>query len=206
MDDISFAARVAIHKRNTSRAIEHLMGMITGVVADAELRDQEILLLRTWLNEHPEALEVFPGSIVARKVQAVLEDGVITEAERTYLLETLTSLAATDFSVTGSASPEVSSLPIEDAVTIDLRDSVVCLTGEFLYGTRAACERLVMATGAMCTDNVSKKVDILVIGTNVSPNWAHTSFGRKIQRAVELQEEGHPIEIISERRLLEAMG
>lgn len=206
MDVSPFAIGAVMHKRKTNRAIEHLMGMITGMVADAELRDSEILLLRTWLTEHPEALEVFPGSIVARKVQAVLEDGVITEDERTHLLETLTGLAATEFSLTGSASPEVASLPIEDAVTIDLADSVVCLTGEFLYGTRAACERLIMATGAMCTDTVSKKVNILAIGTKVSPNWAHTSFGRKIQRAVALQEEGHPIEIISEKRLMEAIG
>lgn len=78
--------------------------------------------------------------------------------------------------------------------------------GEFLYGTRAACERLVLKVGAMCTDNVSKKVDILVVGTRVAPDWAHTSFGRKIQRAVELQTEGHAIEIISERRMMEAIS
>jgi hypothetical protein len=58
----------------------------------------------------------------------------------------------------------------------------------------------------MCADNVSKKVDILVIGTRVAPDWAHTSFGRKIQRAVELQEEGHAIEIISEKRMMEAVS
>lgn len=205
MEVNSYAAEVAMQQRRINRAIEHLMGMITGMVADAELNDREILLLRTWLTEHPEALEVFPGSVVARKVHAVLEDGVITEDERAHLMETLVGLSATEFSLTGSSSPEVASLPIEDAVTVDLPDSVVCLTGEFLFGTRAACERLVLKTGAMCTDTVSKKVDILVVGTKVSPNWAHTSFGRKIQQAVALQEKGHPIEIISEKRLMAAL-
>jgi NAD-dependent DNA ligase len=72
-----------------------------------------------------------------------------------------------------------------------------------LYGTRAACERLVLKLGARCADNVSKKVNILVIGTKVSVDWAHTSFGRKIQQAMELREAGHPMKIISERRWLQ---
>jgi NAD-dependent DNA ligase len=90
-------------------------------------------------------------------------------------------------------------------ITIDFKDNLVCFTGEFLYGTRAACERLVLKVGAMCSDSVSRKIDILVIGTRVSPDWVHTSFGRKIQRAVELQDEGHAIEIISERKMMDVL-
>lgn len=200
------AVRVAIDKHRTNRAIEHLLGLVTGMVADGELNDREIVMLNTWLSSHPEATADFPGNAVARAVRDVMADGVITEAERSHLLATLTSLASTDFSATGSVSPEVANLPIEDCVTIEFRNSMVCFTGEFLYGTRAACERLVLKLGAMCADNVSKRVDILVIGTRVSPDWAHTSFGRKIQRAVELQEEGHAIEIISERRMMEVIA
>jgi hypothetical protein len=40
----------------------------------------------------------------------------------------------------------------------------------------------------------------------VSPHWRQTSYGNKIERAVQLQEEGCAIEIISERRWLEALG
>jgi NAD-dependent DNA ligase len=199
------AAAVCASKHRTNRAIEHLIGIVTGMVADGALNDLEITMLNTWLAAHPEATTDFPGSVISRAVTDTLADGVITEAERTYLLKMLTDLASTDFSATGSVSPETAALPIEDGVTIDLRNSMVCFTGEFLYGTRAACERLVLKAGAMCADNVSKKVDILVIGTRVAPDWAHTTFGRKIQRAVELQEEGHAIEIISEKRMLEAI-
>ena len=200
------AVRIAIDKHQTNRAIEHLLGLVTGMVADGELNDREITMLSTWLASHPEATADFPGTVIARAVRDVLADGVITEIERNHLLTTLTGLASADFSATGSVSPEVTNLPIEDCVTVDFKNSMVCFTGEFLYGTRAACERLVLKVGAMCADNVSKKVDILVIGTRVAPDWAHTSFGRKIQRAVELQEEGHAIEIISERRMMEAIA
>lgn len=202
----SIAAAISAAKHATNRAIEHLMGIVTGMVADGALNDMEIKMLSTWLASHPEATADFPGSVIARAVQDALEDGVITEAERAHLLKMLTGLASTDFSVTGSVNPEVTSLPIEDCVSIDFKNSMVCFTGEFLYGTRAACERLVLKVGAMCADNVSKKVDILVIGTRVAPDWAHTSFGRKIQRAVELQDAGHAIEIISEKRMMEAFN
>jgi NAD-dependent DNA ligase len=103
-------------------------------------------------------------------------------------------------------SAEIAALPIDDIVTVDLQHASVCHTGEFLYGTRAACERATMKAGGTCSDSVSRHVAYLVVGTRVSPNWAHTSFGRKIQKAVELQEDGHSVEIISERRWLEALG
>lgn len=202
----SYAAAVSIAKHQTNRAIEHLMGLVTGLVADGNLNDLEIKMLSTWIASHPEVTTEYPGSIIARKVADVLEDGVITEDERAHLLTVLLELAANNFSSTGSADPEVVSLPIDDSVAPDLRDATVCFTGEFVYGTRAACQKLMEKTGAACVDSLTKKVNVLVIGTRVSPGWVHTSFGRKIQRAVELQGEGHRIHIISERRWQELMG
>jgi len=180
--------------------------MVEGMIADNHLHDLEIKMLATWLSANPEIIDIWPASVIARKVSDVLADGVITETERSYLLEVLKEIISNNFSETGSASPEASTLPIDDCVTVDFRNAGVCMTGEFIFGTRAACERLTLKAGGMPLDNVSKKVDILVIGTRVSVDWAHTSFGRKIQRAAELQEQGHPIEIISERRWLEAVG
>lgn len=202
----AIASMNAMRQRQLTRLTEMLMGMVTGMVADAHLHDMEIKLLATWLDEHAEAAARWPGLVIARKVREVMADGVITEAERAHLLAVLQGLAATDFYATGSASPEVAALPIDDYVTVTMVNAGVCHTGVFLYGTRAACERLTLKAGGMPLDNVSKRTDILVVGTQVSPDWAHTSFGRKIQRAAELQEEGHRIAIISERRWLEVVG
>lgn len=205
MDDAA-SIQKSLQRHRTNKAIEHLLGLIEGMVADNHLHDKEVQLLATWLSANPEATSAWPGSLIGKKVQEVLADGVITEAERAHLLKVLAELIASDFHDTGSASAEVATLPIDDAVTVELRNAGVCMTGEFIYGTRAACERLTLKAGGMPMDNVSKKVDILVIGTRVSPDWVHTTFGRKIQRAAELQNEGHPIEIISERRWLEVVG
>jgi NAD-dependent DNA ligase len=204
MDENPALARAAATHR-LNKAVEHMMGMVTGIIADQSLHDLEIKLLRTWLDENSIITRTWPGFVIARKIEEVMADGVISDAERTHLPKVLTELASADFALTGSSSPEVAALPINDVVTVILTNTGVCHTGEFLFGTRAACERLTLKAGGMPVDAVTRKTDFLVIGTRVSPNWAHTSFGRKIQKAAELQEAGHPIEIISERRWIEAI-
>lgn len=205
MDESNSAVARAQATHNLNRAVEHMIGMITGIVADRNLHDLEVKLLRTWLEENFIVTQTWPGFVIARKVEEIMADGVVTEAERAHLLTVLSELAATDFAMTGSSSPEVAALPINDVVTVILKNAGVCHTGEFLFGTRAACERITLKAGGMPLDSVTRRTDLLVIGTRVSPNWAHTSFGRKIQKAAELQEAGHPIEIISERRWIEAI-
>jgi NAD-dependent DNA ligase len=205
MDEINSGVSRAQATHRLNKAVEHMIGLVTGIIADSTLHDLEVQLLRTWLAENSLVTQTWPGFVIARKVEEIMADGIITEAERSHLLTVLSELTATDFAVTGSSSPEVAALPIDDVVTVILRNAGVCHSGEFLFGTRAACERLTLKAGGMPLDSVTRKTDILVIGTCVSPNWAHTSFGRKIQKAAELQETGHPIEIISERRWIDAM-
>lgn len=201
----SHSARVAIDQRAHNRAVELLHGIVTGLIADGQLNDQEITFLRHWLMQNPDVAESWPGNVIAERIRGVLADGFVTEAERAHLLHTLQEMAVTDFAATGSAAAEVLQLPINDQVDIDLRDRHVCHTGEFLYGTRTRCEQLTESAGGIAVGNVSRKVLYLVIGTNVSPAWAHTSYGRKIEQAVAMQSEGHPIAIISEKRWLEVL-
>jgi NAD-dependent DNA ligase len=205
MDETNPAVIRAQATHRLNRAVEHMVGMVTGIVADRHLHEMEIKLLRTWLDEHSIVTNTWPGFVVARKIEEIMEDGVVTDAERSHLLDVLTELASADFSLTASSSPEVASLPINDVVTVILKNASVCHSGEFLFGTRAACERVTLKAGGMPVDSITRRTDLLVVGTRVSPNWAHTSFGRKIQKAAELQEAGHPIEIISERRWIESL-
>lgn len=199
------AIKNSLEKARIKKAIEHLLGMIEGMIADDHLHDKEIQLLSTWMSANPQAILEWPGSVIALKVREILADGIITDDERKHLLIVLNKLIATDFNETGDASSCPTTLPIDDVVTIEIRNSGVCMTGEFIFGTRAACERLTLKAGGMPMDNVTRNVEILVIGALASPNWAHTSFGRKIQKAVEMQEAGHAIEIISEKRWLTAL-
>lgn len=199
----AFAA--VTRNRQITRAAQLLDGLVLGMIADGEINDREIQMLSTWLTEHAEVAQAWPGSAIATHVRAVLADGVITAEERSSLLAALQSLTNSDFAETGAVAPEVAGLPYDEVCQILVQDAGLCLTGEFLYGTRASCEKLTEKAGGRVLGNVSKKVRYLVVGTHVSPNWLHESYGRKIQAAMELQATGHPIAVVSERRWMDSM-
>lgn len=196
--ELSPSALGAIGNRAEAKAMQTLMGMVTGIVADEALHDLEVQLLNTWLTENNRCAEEWPGSAIASQLRLVLADGVITAEERSHLLAVLTDLANTNFAATGSASSEPLQLPVDDERPLTMSNAGVVHTGVFMYGTRAACERLSMAMGAMPLDNVTKRTDVLVIGTRVSPGWMNESYGRKILRGVELRDAGHGLHIVSE--------
>lgn len=205
-EPLSTGALMSMRKRELNKSIEMLLGMVTGMVADAHLHDLEIQLLSTWLAANEEAASLWPASVIATKVREVLADGIITEDERAHLLEVLQQLASTNFAETGSVTPEVVTLPIEDSGEVRLTGTLVCHTGKFLYGPRPACERLTQQAGGIPQDAITLKTGVLVVGSEVSSSWVHTPFGRKIQRAAEMRASGHPIRIISEQRWLEVLG
>lgn len=201
-----FATQSLLRKRQLNKGIELLLGLVTGMLADGHLNDMEVKFLNTWLTEHADVAAIWPGNVVAKLVSEILADGAVTDSEHARLLKMLTDLSGSNFAQTGSASAEVITLPVDEQCPISLRDANLCLTGEFLFGTRAKCEEVASLAGAVSYGTVTKKIAFLVIGTNVSPHWAHTSYGRKIEQAVELQHRGYPIKIISERRWLASMS
>lgn len=199
------AAQRSIAHRQFVKSAQVLSGIITGIVADGQLHDMEVQLLSAWISSNPDVTQSWPGSAIAQHIAEVLQDGVITPDERSHLLETLQQMVGSDFSETGSATAEVAALPFDSDMPHALQASRVCLTGEFLYGTRNACEKLALKVGCIPVAAVSKKLHYLVVGTNVSPQWANTSYGLKIMRAMELRQEGHPIVIVREKDWLDAI-
>lgn len=73
-----------------------------------------------------------------------------------------------------------------------------CLTGKFCYGARSKCEREIKDRGGQAQSNVTQKTNYLVVGLLGSTDWKHSTYGLKIQNAIELQDKGHPISIVSE--------
>ncbi len=199
------AIAVAIGNRNLTKASQVLMGIVTGITADAHLHDLELQMLSTWLTANEEVASTWPGSAIARHLQDIMADGVVTEEERAHFLSELQRIIGADFAETGSVTPQVAGLPFDTSCELEVRDSTLCFTGTFVYGTRAACEKITTAAGGICTSTVSRKVAYLVVGTHISPDWVSTSYGRKIQSAMDLQRQGHPIAILSEQRWLDAM-
>lgn len=196
----------ATHARLLARATDQLLGICSGISADGQLHDTEIQFLSTWLAENKQVSATYPGRLIAERVSDVLADGVITASERTDLLETLKAITGHDFFSTGSAAAEPASIiPYDDEPHIIYPGMAFCFTGRFLYGTRAKCERTILALGGTAVDSVSRKLDYLIVGSLIEPTWRHTSYGRKILRAIELIDEGHGIAVINEKSWTDAL-
>lgn len=200
------AIQKAIQQQALTKAAVSLLGICAGILADGHLHDREVLFLSNWLREHEEVADVWPGSEIARRVEAILADSIITEEERKELKEALEAISGNYFSDTGYAAPEGPVLPVDDDPSIFFRDMTFCFTGKFLYGTRAACERVILGLGGVAVDNITKDLNYLVIGTLIEPTWANTTYGRKIEKAVNYRDSGCELVIVSEKQWTAALA
>ena len=185
--------------RRADRAIHEMLGLVKGVIVDGTVSDSEAQYLAHWINANPEAVEFWPGRALADRLMQIFADGRIDEDEREDLLYFLQQMVGEDHGQHGDVNP-ATRLPLDEpAPPLEFRDREYVFTGRFIWGTRAACHAAVEARGGIVASNITKRTRILVLGDLGSRDWAHTSFGRKIQKAVEYREVGIPLTIVDEQ-------
>ena len=205
LDAVNRAINRTVQNRIDTRAMQTLLGICSGIAADQSINDKEISYLQTWLSDHQSIRDQWPASAIHCRIQDILSDGIITSGEREDLLIKLQELTGNYFNDTGSASVEGPAMPLDDDPSIFFSNMSFCFTGDFLYGTRAACERAVLKLGAMPQDRVTKKLNYLVIGSRCNPDWIGETYGKKIELAVKYREEGTEICITSENQWTNAL-
>lgn len=196
----SAAIAAVMRNRQLTRASQMLMGICSGIVSDNAINDHEVHFLSTWLKENEVITQSWPGSEIARRVSDILADGVITDTEKAGLLSSLQKITGNFFAETGAATEEAPGVPYDDDPSIFFRSMNFCFTGEFIFGTRADCERIITKLGASPVDNVTKKLNYLVVGAFVTPHWIGTTYGRKIEKAMDYRAQGLEICIVSEQQ------
>lgn len=195
----------SIENRELTKSMQYLLGICMGIIADNEIRDQELLYLSTWLSEYSEVTYNWPGNIISDRVKQILADKLITEEEKAHLLDTLKQLTGNYFSETGSAQNELTNIEYSLNHSIIFPGKLFCFTGEFITGTRAYCKKITESLGGISKDNISKNLDYLIIGTLTSQQWKHMSFGNKIEAAIKLKEENALPHLISENQWVDAI-
>ena len=184
-------------QRNLTKSMHALLGICQGLIADNVLNEGEIHYLDAWLADNADVTKSWPGDVISRRVREVLADGIITPDEADDLKVTLSQITG-GYLEHGAVSGTSTSLPVEYVGSILFDRSVFCLSGKFVYGTRDFCQLATESLGGRCAGDVNKEVQYLVVGALASRDWAHTSYGRKIEKAVKLREQGHSIQIVSE--------
>jgi hypothetical protein len=62
-----------------------------------------------------------------------------------------------------------------------------------------------MAKGGLPAPSITKKLNYLVIGSVGSRDWAHSTHGRKIEKAVSYRNGGAPLAIIGEEHWADSL-
>jgi len=168
-------------------------GLIRGLLADGVVNQKEAEYFREWMKTRADSFRQDPvASVLVDRLSLIYADGVVTDEELQELRTVLTAYAGEENKPT--------SLPLDDpAPQIVFASHAFCFTGPFSSGSRKWCQDQVMARGGVPLNNVVLDLHYLVIGSKVSPAWANTSYGRKIETAMSYRDERRlPLRIVTE--------
>jgi NAD-dependent DNA ligase len=179
------------------QSLGELLGLARGLLADQELTDSEIKLLHEWLEDRYHMIASFPGNVIHKRIKEVLEDGVITEEERSHLVETLTLLVE-DRLEDLAEQVDLTELWFDDGGLIDFNKTRFCLTGNFVYGPIEACKAEIEKRGGVVNPSVGTEVQYLVVGGLGVDEWRSGGLGTEIEKAMRLRAKDSSVKIIPE--------
>ena len=179
------------------QSLGELLGLARGVLADQELSDSEINFLHGWLEDRYHMTSSFPGNVIHKRIKEVLEDGVITEEERSHLVDTLTMLVE-DRLEDLAEQVDLTELWFDDVGLIDFNQTRFCLTGNFVYGPEEACKTEIEKRGGVVNKSVGDEVQYLVVGGLGVDEWRSGGLGAEIEKAMRLRAKDSTVKIIPE--------
>jgi NAD-dependent DNA ligase len=184
--------------RNQQKSIDELIGLAKGLLADNFLHPAEVDFLVTWLKANEHISNTWPANVLFERIARAIEDGIIDEEERKEIFDILQQLSGDQLEETCSTP-----LPLDSPQPkVNFQGSVFCVTGKFAYGPRKEVEKIIIERGGKLSGSVTQSIDYLVIGTFSSRDWLHSSYGRKIEKAVEYRGAGFSLVILSEDQFI----
>lgn len=185
-------------KRLTDRSIDELIGLSKGIAADEIATQGEAEFLLKWIEANRNIADQWPVNAIYARLKDMLIDGILDQDEQKELLEIITNF-------TGQIPPAEEIANMSTALPIDspppelvIPGRTFCFTGKFVCGSRKDCQNAVVVTGGLVAKSLTMATNYLVIGMVGSKDWIHTSYGRKIEQAVEMKNQGRNIHIVAE--------
>ena len=175
------------YSRLTDRDIDELLGICRGIIADDVVSHDELKFVFQWLEDHAYLKETWPCDTLADRIQRVLADGALTAGESTEILCFLRLLIAPQPDLPPE-TVQATRLPLDvPEPEVVFKNMSFCFTGTFVFGSRSACVDAIEERGGFAEGSVRKTLDYLVVGSFRSEAWIHSTYGRKIEKAVELR-------------------
>ncbi|MEY2510127.1 MAG: hypothetical protein QOE26_890 [Verrucomicrobiota bacterium] len=187
-------------ENNVSKAIDQLSGICAGILADGEVTQEEARFFAEYVAKFAVYEPIWPFTDILDRVKRIFADGVCDEEEREELKTVMQALCGHKEDVEAGATYSTSLPFCEPAPTpVIFPERNFVITGKFAYGTRKAVMGAIESRNGIPGDSApTRETNYLVIGVFASRDWAHSNYGRKIERAVALRDGGSGISIISE--------
>jgi NAD-dependent DNA ligase len=189
-------------KRIEDREIDELIGVCRGILADGAICTQEANFLLSWLQRNTTNIDLYPFDILTPRLISMLEDGRLDIDEELELIDLFLSVLGEPIATTNKDINLATSMPYTIDNISDIAGNKFCLTGQFKCAQRKEIEREIVLRRGTTSKTPTKDTQYLVIGNIGSNEWAHSSFGRKIEQAIRYKKEGSHIEIVGEEHLV----
>ena len=183
--------------------IQELHGLLEALSFDSILYDIEIDFLEKWLENHMFLRDSYPFDFVSNKVH-IIKYEVCDETVKLNAINKLLELGKCFESIklgsSNNNSDLVDHLKKDIFYTpnseIDFNGKNVCVTGESKDFKRSIIHENLESKGSIILKAVSSKIDYLIICENKSSCWAFSTYGRKVEKVIELKNKGSKVEII----------
>lgn len=165
-------------------ATQVLAGILKGIASDGIITLTECIELKKWLYDNDYLKGHFPFDKIIELLNKVLEDNIITVEENNLLLSEIEAILN----------------PVEALKTqiCDVKGHTVCLSGNFSYGQKSEVEKFITDRDGIVTKSVTKKLDILIVGALECEAYANGTYGTKVKKAIEYNQQGCNIHIVKE--------
>ena len=206
-DDRAPSANVTISRR-TERAANEMVGICRGLLADGHVNQEEAEFLKGWIERNAPFVKEYPFAQIYRVLADILHDGVIDQDESADLHDTLIRFVGGEaFDEVAQTASLSTSLPLDDPEPVLVYPGTIfVVTGTFSFGARKLVTKEIESRGGELGNAPSRKTKFLVVGELGSRDWLNSNAGTKIQKAVELRGDGHPLAIVSEAHWVRSLG
>ena len=160
--------------------------MIHGILADNQITDDEIHMLKKWTTANDFLSGSYPFDEIESLLLSILNDKVVTSDERNTLKAFLSNFVDLKSSYNLNAL-EIQQLKEKYNVKcicatcqeMDFAGNQFCFTGQSVKAKRKEIADLIVSLGGKYNNNITNQTRYLIVGNNGNPCWAFFMLWQK---------------------------
>jgi hypothetical protein len=185
--------------------IQVLHGLLAGIAADGMVVPQELAALQAWVDAWRHLQGLWPFDECEALVAAAVAQPAHAGEAAAALLALANQMPVGGDDPHPGVLPAVRGLCDEDP-TIIFPGHIFAFTGDSHRCSRDQIEARVTARGGVTHPRVTRDIDYLIVCDGGCPHWAFSCYGRKLEHAKQLRQQGAALVIVHEADFWDALA